>query len=49
MNRKILIAVTIGIIALIAIVVVVNKQKPSISQERKTVTIADTRAISTAL
>lgn len=50
MNKKISIAVVIVIIALVGIVVAVNKQKSSTNPpERKTITIADTRAISTAL
>lgn len=49
MNKKISIVVAIVIIALVGIVVVVNKQKLATPPERKTITIADTRAISTAL
>lgn len=50
MSKKISILVTIVIVVLIGIVVVVNKQKSSVNPpERKTITIADTRAISTAL
>lgn len=50
MNKKFSIAAAIVIIVLVGIAIVVNKQKSSTNPpERKTVTIADTRAISTAL
>ncbi len=48
MNKKNLALATIVIVALIAITVV-GKQRTPISLERKIITIADTRAISTAL
>lgn len=50
MNKKISILVAIIIVVLVGVVVVVNKQKSSVNPlERKIITIADTRAISTAL
>lgn len=50
MNKKISIVVAIVVVVLIGVVVVANRQKTSINPfERKIITIADTRAISTAL
>ncbi len=49
MSKKISIAAAVVVIVLVGIIFAVNKQKLATPPERKTITIADTRAISTAL
>lgn len=49
MSKKISIILAIVIIAIVGVIVVVNKNKTPVPLEKKTITIADTRAISTAL
>ena len=49
MSKKFSIILTIVIIAIVGVIIVVNKDKAPVSLEKKTITIADTRAISAAL
>jgi NitT/TauT family transport system substrate-binding protein len=49
MSKKFSIILAIIIIAIVGVIVVVNKNKTPTPLEKKTITIADTRAISTAL